>query len=564
MTAALENGMLLLSKNGSSITFGRANSYTGVWQGDNFTIALDGIGVDGTGTVLLTYEDESTLDLVYETAETNGYIAIYLPENNEKGDLFGYFYYNTRTNTLSAVLSDAASATGFTACTLYIFDDCYGEWITVSDDFGNAEFIFNGMGLYGNGRVEIIQDGVSTTVDYSLDDMLEGTFYFENKEWTMSFNVNDRSIFIEENTTLERKDEFANVDFVDSNGNHYAFDGKGKLSVGGKLTVNDTTEYIYAYDNESESYLVYEDLTAAIGSITFVDNYVSLTINGKESKLYIANDLMGEWAISNEFALFTVGATDMNGLIQANYRGHDVELSYVDTNVLVFNFAEDSGLPMLYYVFVMDDETTGEKVLVLSEYSNLLGDYIVCSRVNDMFGLWTRADGTTIKFDGVSSGYQTGVAILANYFAETPYYYTIKEDGILMWSQDLLQGRTRYFRITMTDDLTDTTAFINGDKAFTRSEVDGLCLTRATDTVTGETYVFDGGCINGNNGGIWSGETKKYEYSFITYNADRTATLTVIDLATGKTHEATLDYKDQQNITFTLIENESSEESANA
>ncbi len=566
-TATFDGTLLNITTDERTFTLYRKNSYTGVWQGDNFTIALNGIGVDGMGTALLTYEDESTLDLVYETAETNGYMAIYLSGTaTEKGDLFGYFYYDTRTNTLSAVLSDAASATGFTACTLYVFDDCYGEWITVSDDFGNAEFIFNGMGLYNQGRVEIIKDGVSTTVNYSLNDMLEGTFSFENKEWTMFFNILNRSIFIEENATyLERKDEFANVDFVDLDGNSYAFDGKGKLSVGGKLTVNDTTEYIYAYDNESDSYLVYTDLTAAaIGSIAFVDNYVSLTINGNENKLYIANDLMGEWAISNEFALFTIEATDMNGLIQANYRGHDVELSYIDTNVLVFNFAEDSGLPMRYYVFVMDDETTGEKVLVLSEYSNLLGDYIVCSRANDMFGLWTKADGTTIKFDGVTSGYQTGIAILANYFAETPYYYTIKEDGILMWSQDLLQGRTRYFRIVMTDDLTDTTAFIKDGKAFTRTEVDGLCLTRATDTKTGETYVFDGGCINGNNGGIWSGETKKYEYSFITYNANQTATLTVIDLATGETHEATLDYKDQNNITFTLIENESEDNDASA
>ena len=263
---------------------------------------------------------------------------------------------------------------------------------------------------------------------------------------------------------------------------------------------------------------------------------------------------MGEWAISGEFALFTVGPTDTNGVIQANYRGHNVEMTYLDTNLLVFSFAEYSGLPITYYVFVIDDTVTGDKVLVLSEYTNLLGDYIVCSRANEMFGTWTSNDGsTTIKFDGVSSGYQSGIAILSKPLAgDTAFYYTIKDDGILMWSQDLLQGRTKYFRLDMTDDLTAYSAFVKGDRAFTRTEVDGLCLTRAKDSATGETYVFDGNCINQTNGGIWSGDVKKYEYTFITYNADNTATLTVIDCATDKTYEATLDYKDQQNITFTL------------
>ncbi|MBE5746816.1 MAG: hypothetical protein E7352_01425 [Clostridiales bacterium] len=552
LTATLEDNALIITEFGVDLSLYRKNGYTGTWKGDNFTIALDGIGVDHTGTALLTYEDGSTLDLVYEESETSGYIAIYLPENNQKGDLFGYFYYDARTNTLSAVLSDAASATGFTACTLLVMDDYYGEWITESEDFGNAEFIFDGMGLYGNGRVRIIKDGRSSTVTYTLNNDLSGSFNYGGTEWKMLFDITDRSITIIEDTLLERKDEFANIDFIDTDGNRYAFDGKGNLSVGGTLTVNETTTYFYK--NNGENYLVYSDLGAdAIGSISFVRNYVSLVINETESKLYIANDLMGKWAISGEFALFNVGPTDMNGVIQANYRGHDVELTYLDTTLLTFDFTEFSGLPMTYYVFVIDDETTGGKVLVLSEYTNLLGDYIVCSRANEMFGTWTRADGRSIQFDGISSGYQSGIAVLVNPLAgKTYFYYTIKEDGILMWSQDLLQGRTRYYRLDMTDDVSNTTAFVNGDKAFIRTEVDGLCLTRAKDTVTGETYVFDGGCINETNGGIWVGETKKYEYTFITYNTDSTATLTVIDVATGKTYEATLNYKDQQNITFTL------------
>jgi hypothetical protein len=289
----------------------------------------------------------------------------------------------------------------------------------------------------------------------------------------MFFNVIDRSIFIQENTNLERKDSFANIDFIDENGNHYAFDGKGNLSVGGTLSVNNETNYVYLYDGET--YLVYESLDSeAIGSIAFTDNYVSLIINDTQSKLYIANDLMGEWAIGGEFALFTIGATDTDGVIRGNYRGHDVTLTYLDNAFLYFSFKEHSGLPITYYVFVVDDEKTGEKILALSEYTNLLGEYIICSRANTLMGTWTRADGTTITFDGVSSSYQNGVAMLNKPFtASTPYYYTIKEEGILMWSQDLLQGRTKYFRLDETDDLTNPSAFVKDGKAFIRTEVDG-------------------------------------------------------------------------------------------
>jgi hypothetical protein len=279
--------------------------------------------------------------------------------------------------------------------------------------------------------------------------------------------------------------------------------------------------------------------------------------------LYIENELMGDWAISGRYALFTIGATDRTGAMSATFDGYAVTLYYVDTNVLYLQYRETSGVLVEYYVFVYEDEARDETVLLLSETSTLRSEYIVCSRVNELFGEWTYNANKkmSIKFDGVSSYYQNGIAVIANAYGSTNYYYTYKNGGILLWTQETVAGgKTLYYRIEFADltanpdAINDSSAFVKDGKAFFRTEVDGLCLTLATDTETEERYLFDGLCLNNSNGGIWVGNEKKYEYTYIVYNANQTATLTVIDVATGKTYTATLNYADSNNVTFTLGE----------
>jgi hypothetical protein len=218
-------------------------------------------------------------------------------------------------------------------------------------------------------------------------------------------------------------------------------------------------------------------------------------------------------------------------------------------------------MPITYYVFVIFDEYTGENVLVLSEFTNLMaGEYFICSKVNKLYGEWSwnRDDGkTTLHFDGVTSGYVNGIANLTRNGNHTPYYYSIYDNGILFWSQDLLGGKTLYYKIveidleTNPELINDPNAYVNADRtrAIYRIEVDGLYLTEATDSKdTKVVYFFDG------EGNLYVNGAVKYTYKVVSYNSDNTASVHVTDLTTNKTYEAEVDYNDNERITFTLFD----------
>jgi hypothetical protein len=273
---------------------------------------------------------------------------------------------------------------------------------------------------------------------------------------------------------------------------------------------------------------------------------------------------MGDWAISNEYALFHIGPTDLNGVIQANFKGVNVELTYLDPATLTFRFREDK-MPITYYVFVIPDETTDENVLVLSEFTNLAsGEYFICSKVNKLFGEWSwNSDNgkTTLTFDGVTSGYVNGFAELTltlnTIEVVTEYFYAIRKEGIVMWSREPMAERTWYFRLDfvpeeeMDEASKQKDAFVlrNEDGevigVLLRAEVDGLYLTKAFDEKANE-YLFDG------EGKLLVNSEEKYSYKIKAYNSNNTASLEVTDLATGKSYEATLDYEDATHILFTI------------
>ena len=552
-------------------TFYRSESYVGSWSNSGIVLNLLGIGESGIGKATAVYSDGSSLDLVYEASETENYVCLYLPHDvYVKNDLFGYFTHDVITNTLTAYLSDTNSESGFTAISLFVQDDYNGEWICNAPEFTNVEFDFNGFGLYGHlpyvgmeGTITLIENGKRTVVPYTLDAALQGKFAYNGKLYLMSYDEDAKVVILNSADSFERKDAFANIDFIDISGNSYAFDGKSALTIGGKFTINGSTAY--GYKPNGDAYDVYNlETKETIGSLVKAQNVYSLTIGEETVSLYIRNAFMGTWAISGEFATFTVGPTDINGIIHATFKGVPVEMTYYDVDMLTFQYKEGNN-PYEYYLYIRND-LEGSPML-LSQNPDGFSGYQVCAKADELFGTWvynTNRNGRTVtlSFDGITSPYAQGVAKLTSTFAtavnETNYYYMIKENGILMWSQEADgTGKTSYYKITFTDDLEASTAFVNGDKAILRTEVDGLYLTEAK--MDGKTYLFDGGYKDPINdtaaatpGKLLLDGEAVYTYLIKSYNANRTATLELCEIATGKKYSATLDYADSANVTLTL------------
>ena len=566
------DGFLSVNNGNASHTYYRAESYVGSWSGSGISLELLGVQQNGTGKAIVTYEaDGYSYDLVYELSETKDYVVLYLPHAQYwKDTVFGYFTYDVATNTLIATIYDPYSVTsGYTTMNMFVTDDYEGEWICNEETLQNVEFYFNGYGLYGflngyagmKGEVVLVENGKETVVEYTLDSSMKGNFSYGGVHYVMTYDEEAEAIILtaESGTAqLEHKDRFAGLEFIDEKGNVYVFDGKSNLSIGGNFTINGAAGYKYVANGESWN--IYKG-NALVGTLAIVGAHYELTIDSNVSVLNIVNEFMGEWAISGMFSTLTVGSTNLNGEVSANFMGNKITLTYLDNATLTFRYM-DGSMPVQYYIFVVFDSYTNENVLVLSQYTSIAasgGDYMICTKANDLFGTWTlnKDKKMTISFDGVTSGYVNGVAHLSRNGNATPYFYAIYDNGILFWSQDLLGGKTLYYKIVEIDLeanpelINDPNAYVSADgtRAIYRIEVDGLYLTEAKDSKDNTiVYFFDG---EGNL--LVNGETV-YTYVIKSYNNDSTATLEVTDVKTGITYSATLDYSNANNEILTIGE----------
>lgn len=554
------DGALEIVGNGVTQIFYRGASYLGKWKTNGVTMELFGIQANGTGLATLTYADGTVLELVYEETETENYLALYYPHADYwKNDIYGYFFYNLASHTLSATLYDYNNTdTGYSTYTFRALDEYYGEWVTP-----DGEFVFDGNGLYGHqnqkGYVTVTIGENTQRVEYSLDSRLNGTFTLNSAVYSFSYNEDENTVSLTSDTVeeLNRKDKFANVVFVDTNGNEYVFDGRSTLATGGTLTVNGETKYTYKVNGDV--YTVY-DGEAEVGSIVTENNYYALTISGNVTHLYMSNEFMGNWVMSGLFSTFHIGPTDLDGVIKATFKGKAVEMSYLDTSILTFDYKE-GNMPYTYYVFVINDEGYNSKVLVITEYPNLYGDdQIFCTQANALFGtwVWNKDENMSICFDGVSCSYAYGTAKMVWGQYETPYNYRITDKGMMMYSQEALGDNYLYFNLTLLlpgdegyeEAKADRNSWYNkaDGSVLIRKEADSLCLTEARDE-DGNEYYFDG------LGNIWIGDELafSYEYANVTYNGDKTATI-VTDAVDGKYYTLLLNYKVTGAYTLEIVE----------
>lgn len=562
--ASIVDGFLTIESASTTQTFHKEYSYTGIWSGGGLTLELLGIDENGKGNAIATYSDGNIYDLVYEISETTGYVCLYWPDENYwKEQLFGYFYRDNASNRLVAFVFDSNNMeTGYTQIYMNVQDDYNGEWICNAPAFIDTEFSFDGNGLYSGygysgGTLILNTNGEITRVTYTLNADLTGSFAYNGVLYTISYDEISNCVTIsttDEDITLERKDIFAGAEFVDLNGNRYVFDGKSNHTSGGRIEVNGVETYCYKLG--VDGFILFDLNNVEIGTISRGSTTYLLDANGVVTDLYMTNEFMGNWAMSGLFEIFEIGPTDLNGNVKAVFDGKNVTMRYISSTMLSFDYVS-GNMPVVYYVFIMVDPYTYEPTLVLSQYTNLAsGGYIICTKANDLFGTWVYNGDTgnvkTLVFDGVTSSYVNGTVKMTEGRYSTLYNYTIKDNGIMMWSQDLLGGKTWYYKLEIVDladcpeAATDPNAYICGNRAMYRTEVDGLYLTEAR-AENGDNYFFDG------EGNIFCGEEIVYTYVLKSYNTNDTATLHVTD-ENGVTYEATLNYQDASDIYFILGE----------
>lgn len=557
------------------------HSLVGKWKGNGVEMQLFGINEKGVGEATVTFTSlNATYNLTYacsETLEPNAYLCLYY-----EGTLFGYFTQDLFTNTLQATLFDPASMEGgYTVSSLRLVNDFDNVWISNNETFDDIRF--NGVGYYNeNGDFKSTVKIGLDSVDYILyNGGLEGYFDYQGKRYTIRYDEINGQIAVNTDVALERKDALANIQFVSIDEHNqissFSFDGKSNLTAGGTLTarIAGVAPTTYVYKKTGENSYVIVNGSQEVGSIVRNDAKAcyEITLNGVTYTTYIRNDFIGTWAMSGEFKdnAFVIGATDLNGYIHATFQGEKVKIEKLETDFYSF-YCEIEGMPITYYMYALyeygdNGEKLGFDSFALSQYTSLAsGEYILCSLVDPMQGTWTQNNNPafTISFDGVQSAYSNGTATLSYKGYATPYLYRIYTDdngnveSVMLWSQNTYSEKTLYYKLTPTSVTTEG-AFVLGDRAYIRSEVDALYKMTARGD-DGYTYAFDGGNLNDETWGVLTatkdGEpTKTFAYDIVSFNTDNTATITVKTTDGEEViYTATLNYEDATNVTLTLVE----------
>ena len=587
-----EYGFLKVSyKTGNVESYSADNSFLGEWKTYGITLRFDGINKDGVGEATATFETlKLSYSLTYSVSETTSpytYVCMYY-----ENEVFGYFYRDALSNTLLVTMFDPTSeevdAKENYATYYFSLVNVFNS-IWISNDVRFDDINFDGIGAFnsnGDWVGQLTLDG--KTVDYTLiDGSLDGYFYYEGERYTISYDIENGIVFINTDITLERKDSLADIDFVSINNgdiSSFAFDGKSNLTAGGQMQITLAGEdsITYTYKKSTETAYTIWDGTQEIGSIVLNEKKAcyDITLNGINYPTYIRNDYIGSWALSGEFEenAFVIGATDLNGYIHGTFRGESIKIKELGTDYYSFS-CEIDGMPVTYYMYMLyDNETQKFDSFAISEYSSLVySDYILCSHIDPIQGEW-KLNGEedadfTISFDGVQSSYSNGIATLSYKGYPTYYNYRIYTDSngnvesVMLWSQNTYNGSTLYYKLEPTS-IDTKGAFVRGDKAYIRSEIDSLYKMEARGN-DGYVYTFDGGNLDNDTWGTITAKkagapTRTLEYDIVSFNDNQTATITVKEMVDGKeiTYTATLDYSRNnanKELTISFVESEPKE-----
>ena len=497
------NGFLSLEGDGISITLADQNSYKGTWsaahKNGSAKLTLNGITVDGSGMGSIEYWDGNTYELFY--AMEYGRITLY-----NGAIVFGYMSYDKQNGTLVAYLYDSNQSMidETNAYVFYHYDVFIGEWVGEHEELG--EVIFNGFGVYTaegfTGYVTIDDE----TTPYTLatnGDILSGAFTYNGKTYTIRYTTADGSMVIEDGSdeeVYERKDDFASLEIVDLNGNSYAFDGRGNLSAGGKLTVKDANggETVYNYKNANGETAVLLGSEAVATIRVENNNYVWTTATGK-TLLYLNNPFVGTWAVSGSYTTrLTLLPMDLTGKMLGTFDGRSISATY-DAETGTCTYGASYLIPLSGGDFAISSTAT-------------LGElYQLCTKMDDLVGTtWTYKSftTTTFLFDGTgksenqtNSVYSTARQVQGVSAATIfTYEYMAEHDVYRLYAT--VGDRTRIYLLEWTD-VSAKGAYVNdeGTRAFTLTSIDELYMIQAVEKTSGNTFTFDGRYTSASNPG---------------------------------------------------------------
>ncbi len=593
---------LLATKTAPSITVPNADDFNGSWYDPNLDALITFRSFDNTlgnnvGRAEILYSDGMEYTLDYQPAKTAGYYVLYYVYDEKIGGVtstyktaFGYFTYNEDNRTIGAIVTDhTETTTGYNSFSFLMVDEYKGDWVSQNQTvFGFISF--NGGGYYNAYTVNGVYQGLlqigDDYVPYTLDSFTnEGRFTYNGMMYNLVLDASTNVLTISPtdggtSIQLSATDEFAEIGtYVTFNKKtfameEYTFNGKGNLPQGGVLTIPGGMTLTYKTANGVCE--VFDGIGSKIGTIEKGEKcYLLNYTNGESVELYPTNELMGHWAMSGEFASLEIGPSDFTGNIYASFKGVTVTLEQINPGAWTFS-ARIENMPVTYYLFLLyaDRETEDGKTeqylsgFAITQYSSLAyNQYAICSKVDEMFGTWAMTETfegdeitvKTITFDGVSfdptGRYAAGTVNLSYAGVPTAYsYIKTSQNGLIhMWSQEPLNGYTRYYTVEYCD-VTEAGAYVHedGEKAFKLKEVDALFDRFAKDS-NDVKYSFDGGNVNEKEGNVTASNGKKYTYVMNSYDSDTAIwTLTFTEKSGGKKYTAVMSAEDIENMTITL------------
>ncbi len=526
-TASIDNsGLLLVKKSGENDKyFCIGNSFLGNWYSSEHEayLVLDGCGNELSGSATAIIDGVYYEDLSYVK---DGFFDGFAPNDSytytilSSYSLFGYFTYNATTNTIKASLYDAGIG-GFQEFNFVLYDYYLGEWITDDEVGGETAFTimdFNGLGLYkaeGDATLGyIVINKTKVPYECSVENGLNGTFTYGGTEYVLTTNGDGTVTITADGNSAEffRKDEMAKTPLVDAEDNVYRFNGGGKLSNGGILTITYSkksdkwgTVEEYGYKIASGSI---DDLDIVINLFNLVDGKIVgeslgtisisepkfvLQFNGQKAinlDLYFA--FTGQWSISGLMNNFRIGKFDLTYEARGTYNGvNNVPFVYFpERNYIYVYFRVDGEDFDSYYVqnylLLIDDNS-----LIVSSYPYLVSSdqTYYATHSDELVGEWQNTKtGASLAFDGCAdSKYSVGVA-----FDSTngiTYLYTRRFGTLYMW---LEEGENVVVAYTVNYDEYDD-EFL-GDIVYRKpnTRYGSLTLTEVFDLLGGPIFTASG------------------------------------------------------------------------